>query len=142
VCVVLHFRYSMNEVIPALFHTASIWFTLALAGQRYIYVCHAPVARTWCTMSRVKKCIGWISVLAILSQVTRFADREYVPVEFEWRGAPAHGCRMEYSYLVTQVIPIDTYYTAYYGFRYATQIIKIIIAICLKRIGNRQFFSG
>ncbi|KAI8433665.1 hypothetical protein MSG28_015663 [Choristoneura fumiferana] len=34
-------------VIPAMFHTASIWLTLALAVQRYIYVCHAPVARTW-----------------------------------------------------------------------------------------------
>ncbi|PZC82848.1 hypothetical protein B5X24_HaOG209291 [Helicoverpa armigera] len=32
----------MNEVIPAMFHTASIWLTLALAVQRYIYVCHAP----------------------------------------------------------------------------------------------------
>ena len=42
----------MNEVIPALFHTASIWLTLALAIQRYIYVCHPPLARTWCTMDR------------------------------------------------------------------------------------------
>lgn len=42
----------MNEVIPALFHTASIWLTLALAIQRYIYVCHPPLARTWCTMER------------------------------------------------------------------------------------------
>ena len=42
----------MNEVIPALFHTASIWLTLGLAVQRYIYVCHPPLARTWCTMER------------------------------------------------------------------------------------------
>ena len=34
----------MNEVVPALFHTASIWLTLALAIQRYIYVCHPPLA--------------------------------------------------------------------------------------------------
>ena len=27
--------YYMIEVIPAFFHTASIWFTLLLAGQRY-----------------------------------------------------------------------------------------------------------
>lgn len=45
------FNY-MNEVIPALFHTASIWLTLLLAIQRYIYVCHPPLARTWCTMER------------------------------------------------------------------------------------------
>lgn len=42
----------MHEVLPNLFHTASIWLTLALAIQRYIYVCHAPVARTCCTMKR------------------------------------------------------------------------------------------
>lgn len=28
----------MNEVIPMLFHTASIWLTLALAVQRFVYV--------------------------------------------------------------------------------------------------------
>lgn len=43
----------MNEVLPPLFHTASIWLTLALAIQRYIYVCHPPLARTWCTMERL-----------------------------------------------------------------------------------------
>ena len=42
----------MIEVIPNLFHTASIWLTLALAVQRYIYVCHPPLARAWCTMER------------------------------------------------------------------------------------------
>jgi len=30
--------YAMNEVIPTLFHTASIWLTLALAVQRYTQV--------------------------------------------------------------------------------------------------------
>ena len=42
----------MHEIIPQYFHTASIWLTLALAIQRYIYVCHPPLARTWCTMDR------------------------------------------------------------------------------------------
>jgi hypothetical protein len=109
--------YAMNEIIPALFHTASIWFTLALAVQRYIYVCHAPVARTWCTMPRVLKCIGWISCLAILHQSTRFADRTYSPIEIEWRGEKTLGCVMKHSYLVTHLIPIDIYYLSYYGFR-------------------------
>lgn len=48
-CYAYHY---MKEVIPALFHTASIWLTLALAIQRYIYVCHPPLARTWCTIER------------------------------------------------------------------------------------------
>ncbi|KAF4519304.1 hypothetical protein B566_EDAN005243 [Ephemera danica] len=105
----------MNEVIPALFHTASIWFTLALAVQRYIYVCHAPVARTWCTMPRVLKCIGWISLLAVLHQSTRFIDRTYHTVEIEWRGEKVDVCVMRHSFLVEDVI--DTYYLAYFGFR-------------------------
>lgn len=48
-CYAYHY---MKEVVPALLHTASIWLTLALAIQRYIYVCHPPLARTWCTMER------------------------------------------------------------------------------------------
>ena len=41
--------HCMIEVLPAFFHTASIWLTLLLAIQRYIYVCHPTLARTWCT---------------------------------------------------------------------------------------------
>ena len=42
----------MKEVIPATFHTASMWLTLTLAIQRYIYVCHPAVARTLCTIEK------------------------------------------------------------------------------------------
>ena len=45
-CYLFH---CMTEVLPGLFHTASIWLTLLLAIQRYIYVCHPIMARTWCT---------------------------------------------------------------------------------------------
>ena len=45
-CYIYH---CMIEVVPAIFHTASIWLTLLLAIQRYIYVCHITLARTWCT---------------------------------------------------------------------------------------------
>ena len=53
----------MNEVVPALFHTASIWLTLALAIQRYIYVCHPPLARTWCTMERLVTALRVLTLL-------------------------------------------------------------------------------
>ena len=42
------------ETTPQLFRTTSIWLTLALAVQRYIYVCHAPQARIICTISKTK----------------------------------------------------------------------------------------
>ncbi|KPJ03732.1 FMRFamide receptor [Papilio xuthus] len=85
----------MNEVIPAMFHTASIWLTLALAVQRYIYVCHAPVARTWCTMPRVMKCLIYIGIAAFLHQLPRFLDRQYVPHITVWRGHFEEVCRIE-----------------------------------------------
>lgn len=37
----------MTDVIPIYFHTASIWLALLLASQRYIYVCHPALAKTW-----------------------------------------------------------------------------------------------
>lgn len=107
----------MNEVIPTLFHTASIWLTLALAVQRYIYVCHAPVARTWCTMPRVLKCVAWIAVLATVHQSTRFVDRVYEPHVISWRGQ--HNvtvCKPEHAAWVTW-LSVDFYFTAYYTFR-------------------------
>lgn len=37
----------MTDVIPVFFHTSSIWLALLLASQRYIYVCHPTLARSW-----------------------------------------------------------------------------------------------
>ena len=62
---------AMLENMPQIFHTASIWLTLALAMQRYIYVCHAPIARTWCTPEKTKKAIAWIFFFSFAHQTTR-----------------------------------------------------------------------
>ena len=48
-----------------------IRLTLALAMQRYIYVCHADTARVWCTLGKTKKAIAWIFFFAVLHQMTR-----------------------------------------------------------------------
>lgn len=106
----------MNEVIPALFHTASIWLTLALAVQRYIYVCHAPVARTWCTMPRVLKGVGWIALAATLHQSTRLVDRVYLPYTIVWRGELVTVCKTRAAQWV-EYITQDVYFTSYYLFR-------------------------
>lgn len=45
--VACYAHYLMTDVIPVFFHTSSIWLALLLAGQRYIYVCHPNLARTW-----------------------------------------------------------------------------------------------
>jgi neuromedin U receptor 1 len=107
----------MNETIPNLFHTASIWLTLALAVQRYIYVCHAPVARTWCTMPRVLKGICYIYGVAFLHQSTRFVDRVYVTTEIIWEGEVRHVCTVEYAHWVEYAVTLDVYFNCYFWFR-------------------------
>ncbi|CAD7090675.1 unnamed protein product [Hermetia illucens] len=108
---------AFNEIVPAMFHTASIWLTLALAVQRYIYVCHAPVARTWCTMPRVKRCILYISIAAILHQSSRFFDRSYTSIPIEWHGRPAEVCSTRTAPWVDKYIGEDVYYVVYFLFR-------------------------
>merc|ERR1711988_1772195 len=63
--------------MPQIFHTASIWLTLALALQRWIYVCRANTARDWCSMKNTKIGIAIIFILAFLHQVPRFFDRNF-----------------------------------------------------------------
>lgn len=120
----------MNEIIPNLFHTASIWLTLALAVQRYIYVCHAPVARTWCTMPRVLKGIFWIYALAFLHQSTRFFDRVYVTTTIVWEGEVREVCQQNHADWVENVITLDVYYNYYYWFR----VIFIHLVPCVSLI--------
>ncbi|KAF7286426.1 hypothetical protein GWI33_005344 [Rhynchophorus ferrugineus] len=67
----------MHEVLPNLFHTASIWLTLVLAVQRYIYVCHAPQARKFCTLPNVYKCVGYTLFASALHQAPRLFDTQY-----------------------------------------------------------------
>ena len=86
----------MLEGMPQIFHTASIWLTLALALQRWINVCHAVTARLWCTMSITKKGVAGIMVMAFLHQTTRYtmslctvksqkqASNYYKPVGLEY----------------------------------------------------------
>lgn len=106
----------MFEVIPALFHTASIWLTLALAVQRYIYICHAHLATTYITLPRVKKGIIWIYFLATLHQSTRFFDREISSMAVPWENGTAMVC-YEHMAPWVQAIHIDVYFNLYFWFR-------------------------
>ncbi|KAE8745601.1 Mip Receptor [Frankliniella occidentalis] len=101
-----------------MFHTASIWLTLALALQRYIYVCHAPVARTYCSMPRVLKLIGIVFFCAACHQAPRLFDRTYRPIFITWEGNPnVMVCRVDMAYWVTDVLTMDVYFFSYYMFR-------------------------
>nr|XP_045597122.1 sex peptide receptor-like [Procambarus clarkii] len=106
----------LHEDIPNLFHTASIWLTVALAVQRYIYVCHPPVARTWCTLPRVIKAIVLIFILATVHQAPRFFDTVYDMVDMEWHGECVSVCSEKLSDWV-MLITADTYFPIYFWFR-------------------------
>ena len=67
-------------VIPTIFHTISVWLTLSLAIQRYIYVCHSLHAKTLCTVSRMIRVVTTIIILSILLHAPRLFDSSFVKV--------------------------------------------------------------
>ncbi|KAF5286709.1 hypothetical protein FQA39_LY16192 [Lamprigera yunnana] len=107
----------MHEIIPNMFHTASIWLTLALAVQRYIYVCHAPLARKFCTMPNVYKCLIYILISASLHQAFRLFDQDYSEVEIYWNGNTEYVCSTRTASWVMDYITEDIYYCSYFLFR-------------------------
>ncbi|XP_037072830.1 sex peptide receptor-like [Pollicipes pollicipes] len=108
---------TLTETLPSLFHTSSIWLTLALAVQRYIYVCHAAAARTWCTAPRVIKAIIWIYMVSLMHQSTRFFDRSFTTVEIIYQGRVATSCAPSIPHWITDGHSQDFYFGFYYGFR-------------------------
>ncbi|XP_076328604.1 sex peptide receptor-like [Tachypleus tridentatus] len=113
-CYCYHYMY---EVIPAFFHTASIWLTLVLAVQRYIYVCHPTVASTWCTVPRVVRAMVSVYLVAFFHQSTRIFDRVFLQVQFRWNNEIYFGCVFETASWVKDVINENVYFTYYYVFR-------------------------
>jgi len=78
----------LAEYIPTMFHSASIWLTVALAVQRYIYVCHAMSARQLCTTPNFTRVIVGVFVAAFLSQTSRFFEYTYTEKEIPSRIHP------------------------------------------------------
>ena len=58
--------------LPTITHTASIWLTVILAGQRYLYVCFPFKARGWCTLRNTTIIIIGTYILAVLMHLSRF----------------------------------------------------------------------
>ncbi|OWF55404.1 sex peptide receptor-like [Mizuhopecten yessoensis] len=108
----------MSELIPTIFHTASIWLTMALAIQRYIYICHSFKARKWCTITNVLYGTLAIYVIAILSQISRFFDSTYQPFIVPSRLDPNQTIVACEEALMPWVRDNpDVYYNVYYWFR-------------------------
>lgn len=105
--------------MPNFFHTASIWLTLALALQRYVYVCHAPVARTWCTNEKVVRGIWLIFIFSFIHISTRFFDQvftQYTSID-PANNETVKGCEIAIANWVTDYITQNVYFGTYYVFR-------------------------
>ncbi|CAF3744488.1 unnamed protein product [Rotaria socialis] len=68
------------EVLPFIFHTCSIWVTVVLAIQRYIYVCHSGKAKHWCTVRMALKAIACVNLLALIVAVPMFLEGSFHPI--------------------------------------------------------------
>ena len=131
----------MYEIIPNLFHTASIWLTLALALQRYIYICHPILARTWCTSQGINKVVFWIFLLAGLHQAAQPFASIYVSRDIAWGGRMVTVCEEIYSSWLCTITP-NVYFSLYYWFRVIfvhvipctfLVFLNVLLCIALKR---------
>ncbi|KAL3884528.1 hypothetical protein ACJMK2_024662 [Sinanodonta woodiana] len=119
------------ENIPTIFHTASIWLTVGLAAQRYVYICHSIQARTWCTIPNVIRATLIVYVVAILSQVSRFVDFSFEPIPVTSKMHP----NISYVGCVEMLKPwfsdnMDLYLNIYYWFR----VIFIHLVPCISLV--------
>lgn len=79
-------------------------------------MCHAPVARTWCTMPRVLKAIAGIGMMAVIHQISRFFDQVYRPLTVRTPDGHVHVCMVQMAEWV-ETINVNLYYTVYFSFR-------------------------
>lgn len=79
-----HNDYSLCETfdwisiyLPTITHTASIWLTVLLTAQRYMYVCHPFLAREFCTLRNTTIVIIITYIIACLTHVVRAFAFDY-----------------------------------------------------------------
>lgn len=108
--------YYFYDVIPNTFHTTSIWLTLALGVQRYMYVCHPPMARLYCSVSKVVKAVILLFLAASLHQGIRFFEFGYRETCVVWNNEEVlPACVIFFSEWITS--SLNAYYALYFWFR-------------------------
>jgi len=115
--------------VPQAFHTASNWLTLALAVQRYIYVCHAPMAKQWCTVSRSWMFVSFIILGALTQMMPRVLDRNYeVTTAVGAAGVEKEVCLVHFSSWTISVM--NFYFMSFWWFR----VIFVQVVPCISLV--------
>ncbi|XP_017491262.1 PREDICTED: sex peptide receptor-like, partial [Rhagoletis zephyria] len=105
----------MTEHVPILLHNSSIWLTILLAAQRYIYICHPTLAKTLCTIPKVNRAVVTIFIASISVQASRFFDTQYESVTCaDDQNMATTACLQKVSSWVTRP---EIYFPLYFGFR-------------------------
>lgn len=60
-----HLVFMLRLFVFPVFHTVSIWQTLALGFQRYMCVCHPFSSRAWCTIKKTAAAIALFYIMAL-----------------------------------------------------------------------------
>lgn len=101
----------LTDYLPSLFHMASVWLTVALAGHRYLCICRSMTNRF--NVRRIVKVIVVIYLAALASQTVRFFEYQVTPVLFP--DSNFVGCSVEYASVLT--LYCDIYLSMYFWFR-------------------------
>ncbi|KAL3836141.1 hypothetical protein ACJMK2_021590 [Sinanodonta woodiana] len=60
-----HLIFMLRLYVFPVFHTVSVWQTLALGFQRYMCVCHPFSFRAWCTIKKTSVAIAGFYIMAL-----------------------------------------------------------------------------
>lgn len=118
-CDFITMKNWISLFLPTITHTASIWLTLVLVTQRYMYVCHPFVARKVCTLRNTTYLIILTYMLAILMHLSRFIVSERVYLS-----------ETTCAYLISEYIDVNAYLISYLFIR----IILIQFVPCISLI--------
>ena len=110
-----------SGIFPTIFHTISVWLTVTLAVQRYIYLCHSLKAKRLCTVRRMTHTVLIVSMMAFLLHGVRLFDSRFVKVTLDIDG--------ESGSIDTcaeiQLPWVDNYQNLYYPIYYWSRVVLI-----------------
>lgn len=123
--------HALNVVLPTMCHTISIWLTVALSVQRYVYVCHPVEAKRLCTLNGTARVVVVICIIAIMTQSTPLFEWTYIPTGPLVIGSSnktVYGC---YRFLTE---PIATYREFYFNTYWWFRVVFIHLVPCTSLI--------